>query len=173
MLMSSGVNYGIKPSIPHFLGICFGFPFMFILLGLGFGQLFISFPIFHQIIKYIGAAYLLYLSWKIARANPKNAKNKSKPLSFLQAIMFQWVNPKAWVMAIGAIATYTSLKSGIWLQIFIMSISMFIICFPCTGIWLFFGKFLQRMLKNERHQRIFNGAMGLLLACSVILIFVE
>ena len=92
MIMSSGVNYGVKASLPHWLGICLGFPLMVLLVGLGFGLVFDRYPHLHQLIKVLGTAYLLYLAWRIASARPETiATGKSKPLSFWQAAAFQWV----------------------------------------------------------------------------------
>ena len=125
MLMSSGANFGIKPSLPHFLGICIGFPVMVLALGLGLGSLFEALPIVHQIIKVVGAAYMLFLAWKISQSKAKKKKgHEPKPLTFLQACLFQWTNPKALVMAIGAIATYTTLNGNINLQVLFMAMCL-------------------------------------------------
>lgn len=174
MVMTSSINFGIRRTLPHFLGICFGFPTMVFAVALGLGSVFSHFPLLHQIIKIIGAIYLLYLAWKIATSHSKIKNDKvPKPLSFLQAALFQWVNPKAWVMAIGAVAAYTTPQGNIYQQIIIISATFFLVSFPCVGVWMFFGSGLKYFLKNDRHQRLFNYTMGFLLALSVLLIFFE
>jgi len=96
MIMTSGLNHGIKNSIPHLLGICFGFPIMVVLIGLGFVVVFKMYPLFHEILKILGVIYLSYLAWLIASSSPTSLEGKkSKPFSFTQAALFQWVNPKA------------------------------------------------------------------------------
>lgn len=169
MIMSSGVNYGIKASLPHFFGICFGFPLMVLLVGLGFGLIFERYPHLHQLIKVLGVMYLLWLAWKIASAQPKTIEQgKSKPFSFIQAVLFQWINAKAWVMASGAIATFTSVTGIYWLQVLIITAVFLLVSFPCVGIWLLFGAGLRKILTQQYFQRAFNICMGILLVLSVI-----
>jgi len=109
MVMTSGLNFGVKSTIPHLLGVCIGFPIMVILLGLGLGLIFDLYPFIHEFIKIFGVLYLLYLAWKIANSTSQIAgKQQQKPFSFIQAALFQWLNPKAWIMATSAIAAYTS-----------------------------------------------------------------
>ena len=99
MIMTSGFNYGFKRSIPHLLGICFGFPAMVIMVGMGLGLVFAQHPTIHYIIKIVGIIYLIYLAWLIASAPISTlVENTGQPLTFIGAVLFQWVNPKAWVM---------------------------------------------------------------------------
>ena len=169
MIMTSGLNYGVKNSIPHLLGICFGFPAMVIMVGLGFSVVFEIYPLFHEIIKSLGVVYLLYLSWLIALSSPTSLEGeKSKPLSFIQAALFQWVNPKAWVMATGAVSAYTSISSDIFSQVIFIALAFFIVTFPCVGIWLVFGAGLKKYLNSPKHQRVFNIFMALILIGSIL-----
>lgn len=169
MIMTSGLNYGVKNSIPHLLGICFGFPAMVIMVGLGFSVVFEMYPLFHEVIKVLGVAYLLYLAWLIASSSPTSLEvEKSKPLSFTQAALFQWVNPKAWVMATGAVSAYTSISTDIFSQVIFIALAFFIVAFPCVGIWLVFGVGLKKYLNSPKHQKIFNLFMALLLMASVL-----
>lgn len=169
MIMSSGLNYGVKSSIPHLLGICFGFPVMVIMVGLGFSIVFEMYPVFHQIIKVVGVVYLLYLAWLVASSSPTSLEgSKSKPLGFMQAALFQWVNPKAWVMATGAVSAYTSISTDIFAQVLFIALAFFIVAFPCVSIWLVFGASLKKYLKSARHQKAFNLSMALLLVASVL-----
>lgn len=169
MLMTSGMNFGIKNSIPHVLGVCIGFPVMVILIGLGFSIVFDQYPMVHQVIKIIGLLYLLYLSWLIANANPNTLESeKSKPFSFLQAALFQWVNPKAWVMASGAISAFTTLADDILWQVIIIASLFLLAATISTSSWLIFGKGIQRVLHSPQQQKLFNIAMALLLVASVL-----
>ncbi|WP_144209470.1 LysE family translocator [Shewanella donghaensis] len=169
MLMTSGVNFGVKRTLPHLLGISLGFPTMILAIGLGLSGLFQAFPIAHQIIKIVGIAYLLYLSWIIANSNSNlEGKKTSKPFSFLQAAAFQWVNPKGWIIAIGTIATFTNIEQPLTPQILTIAMVFLCIALPCGSVWLSFGIALKRVLKNQRQQRIFNISMAVLLVLSII-----
>lgn len=174
MIMSSGVNYGVKASVPHWLGICLGFPFMVLLVGFGFGVVFDRYPHLHQLIKILGTLYLLWLAWRIASAEPKAIEQgKSKPFSFFQAVLFQWVNGKAWVMATGAIAAFTSVTGVYWQQVSIITLTFLLVAFPCVGVWLLFGASLRTILTKPLFQRIFNIAMAIILLLSVVPVIAE
>jgi threonine/homoserine/homoserine lactone efflux protein len=159
MIMTSGVNFGVWRTLPHYLGICFGFPAMVVAISLGLGKVFEAFPQLHLVIKVLGITYLLYLAWRIATtATEIDGEKTSKPLSFLQAAAFQWVNPKAWVMAVGALATFTTVSSGEVLQQ----------SFWIGLTWMLGGAGLRKLLRKPLYRRMFNWSMGALLALSVI-----
>lgn len=174
MIMSSGVNYGTKASMPHYLGICLGFPLMVLLVGLGFGVVFDRYPNLHQLIKVAGVLYLLWLAWQIASAEPKAIeKGERKPLSFWQAVLFQWVNAKAWVMATGAVAAFTTVQGNAFMEVFAITLAFLLVAFPCVGLWLVLGSVLRKILTNPIMQRIFNISMGLLLVASIVPVLIE
>jgi len=169
MLMTSAMNHGIKKSLPHYVGIIVGFPIMFMASGLGLSTVFTEYPIIHEVIRIVGIFYLLFLSWIIATStNASLNSEKKKPFSFIQAALFQWVNPKAWVLVTGAIATYTSTSSEITQQIIIMALVFLIIGTVSVGLWLFFGNVIRRMFTKSSHRRIFNITMAFLLLASII-----
>lgn len=169
MLMTSGMNFGIKQSIPHLVGVCIGFPVMVILIGLGFSIVFNQYPIIHEVIKILGLIYLLYLSWLIASANPDKLEGKkSKPFTFLQAALFQWVNPKAWVIATSSISAYTTLDDNIHWQVLSIAAIFFIAAVISSSTWLIFGKGIKQVLQSPKQQRLFNISMALVLAASVL-----
>lgn len=169
MLMTSGMNFGIQKSIPHVLGVTFGFPVMVILIGLGFSIVFEQYPILHEVIKVLGVVYLLYLSWLIASASPDTLEGeKSKPFTFLQAALFQWVNPKAWVVATSSISAYTVLNDNIYWQILMIAGVFFFAALFTASTWLVFGKGIKQILQSAKQQRAFNLAMALLLVASVL-----
>ena len=168
MLLASGLNHGIKKSLPHYLGICFGFPLMVAAIGFGLGVFFERYPQLHNIIKTLGICYLLYLAWKIAVSNTINENNTIKqPISFIQAALFQWLNPKAWVIAIGAISAFT-IQSNITQSILFIIISYLITALITMGIWLGFGVTLQSLLNNDKRKQGFNICMASLLVLSII-----
>ena len=172
--MTSGLNYGIRRSMPHYSGICLGFPVMVIAVGLGIAGLFEQIPILHVILKLAGAAYLSYLAYKIASAPVSQVKRTTaKPFSFLQAAAFQWVNPKAWVLAVGATVTYTVISDSYVLQILIIAFIFLIFGPPCIMLWLWFGASLKTILQNPSYVRIFNVSMALLLMASLIPVFID
>ena len=174
MLMASGLNYGVKKSIPHLLGVVFGFPVMTILIGLGFEIVFQKFPVLHEIIKIVGILYLIYLAWRIATSSKQSAGGaKATPLRFWQAVLFQWVNPKAWIMATSAIAAYTSLSSDFFTQVLIIALTFMLVAFPCAGSWLVFGSSLKRYLQKPAYQQAFNVTMALLLIASIMPVVIE
>ena len=173
MIMSSGLNYGIRSSVPHLLGIILGFPILMLGISFGAGILFTQLPILHTIIKAVGIIYLVFLAWKIANSSVEGDNIKSAPLTFLQAAMFQWVNPKAWVMALSAFAAFTSPNSNFVIETFIIIAVFAIFTLPSVSIWLFFGQWLQRWLKQPKLQKLFNWTMALLLIFSLLPIIIE
>lgn len=174
MIMSSGVNYGVRASMPHFLGICLGFPVMVLLVGFGFGVIFEKFPNLHQLIKVAGVVYLLWLAWHIASAEPKAIqKGEKKPFTFWQAALFQWVNAKAWMMASGAVAAYTTVQGNPVIEVVAITLAFLLMAFPCVGVWLLFGSLLRKVLSNSIFQRIFNITMGLILVASIVPVLQE
>jgi threonine/homoserine/homoserine lactone efflux protein len=174
MLMSSGLNFGIQKSIPHLLGVVIGFPIMIISIGLGFEIVFEKYPFIHQVIKIVGIIYLVYLAWRVATSSRQALDAaKAMPLQFWQAVLFQWVNPKAWVMATGAIAAYTSLSSDFFTQVLIIALTFMVVAFPSAGSWLIFGSSLKRFLQKPAYQHAFNVTMALLLIASIAPVIFE
>ncbi len=169
MLTASGVNFGFRRTVPHMLGIALGFPAMVAAIGLGLGGLFEAYPQIHEILKYVGIAYLLWLAWKVATAGQsEEAGAKAKPLNFLQAAGFQWVNPKAWIMAVGAIATYTTLQGDVTQEVLLIAAVFCLVTFPTVAIWTLFGTAIRRLLKTTRARTVFNWSMAALLVASLL-----
>ncbi|MGO1191187.1 LysE family translocator [Vibrio casei] len=168
MVMTSGLNFGVRKSLPLLTGICVGFTVMLLVVSLGFGHLFTLFPQLSLIIKVVGTAYLLYLAWLISRSGSVDSSaQKAKPLGFLKGAIFQWVNAKAWVVAIGAISSFTTIGEQYTTQSLTIATTFFLVSFPCVGIWLLFGSFLQQTLKNNNYLIWFNMSMSVLLLLSV------
>jgi threonine/homoserine/homoserine lactone efflux protein len=176
MVMSSGANYGIRRSLPHMIGINIGFPVMVILVGLGIGGILHRFPVLLDILRPVGVAYLLYLAYRIVSSptgggvarDGAGEVPRRKPLTVIQAALFQFVNPKAWVMIVGALVTYETGTGGSLTEIFVISLIFFVFGTPCTAAWMWFGAYLKRILTRPSLLRTFNVAMGALLVVSVV-----
>ncbi|MEE1886587.1 LysE family translocator [Pseudomonas carassii] len=168
MLLASGVNFGFRRTVPHILGISSGFLVLVLAVGLGLGAVFEAYPVLYKVLRYVGAAYLLYLAWNIARSGPvsQDVDGKGRPLGFWGAAAFQWVNPKAWVMALGAISTYTPLQ-GYFFNVVVIASLFALINAPSVGVWAGFGSVLRNVLRDPRWLRLFNYGMALLLVISL------
>jgi len=167
MLMTSGANFGFKQTIPHFLGVGIGFTLMIILVGLGLMQLFDSFPASYEILKVLSIIYLLYLAFKIARSGTITEQNneKLKPLTFIQAALFQWVNPKAWTMALTSISIYA--PSNSFISVLLVAIIFGLINLPCISSWIVLGQKMKLILTDQKRFKIFNITMASLLILSL------
>jgi threonine/homoserine/homoserine lactone efflux protein len=169
MLLASGVNFGFRRSVPHALGVSIGFMLMVLAVGFGLGAVFTAVPVAYTVLRYAGAAYLLYLAYRIATSGPMNsagADGERQPMSFLAAAAFQWVSPKAWVMAIGAITTYTP-ADGYIANVFVVALVFAIVNLPSVCVWVGCGTALRRVLQDRRWLRLFNGLMAALLVASL------
>ena len=173
-LLASGVNFGFNRTIPHLLGITGGFFVLVVAVGFGLGAVFQSYPLLYTVLRYVGAAYLLYLAWKIAHSGPvsESDKGESKPISYLGAAAFQWVNPKAWIMAIGAISTYTPMQ-GYFTNVIVIAAVFALINLPSVSVWAGCGTLLRNVLKDRRWLRLFNWGMALLLVASLYPLLLE
>lgn len=167
MLLASGVNFGFRRSIPHMLGISLGFSLMLFVLGLGVGSLFEHYPPAQWALRIVGGAYMLWLAWKIANSGPVGEGTaRGRPMTLLSAALFQWVNPKAWVMAIFAVATYTWPEAYFW-SLCIVALTFGIVNLPSIGTWTLAGTALRLQLGRPKVLRAFNITMALLLVASL------
>ncbi|MDO9430660.1 MAG: LysE family translocator [Pseudomonadota bacterium] len=173
MLMASGANFGFRASIPHLMGVSGGFFILVVAVGLGLGGLFSAYPELHDILSVAGGLYLLWLAWKIATSKGMTTSGGSgKPQTFLQAAAFQWVNPKAWAMALGAVTAYAPREHYV-ANILVVSLIFMAINLPCVMSWTGFGVGLRRFLDKPAVLRGFNIAMALLLVVSLIPLALE
>ena len=169
MVMTSALNFGVRKTLPLLTGICIGFTLMLLMVGLGFSQLFVLFPQLSLIIKIIGVGYLLYLAWLIAMAKSVGVNDQqAKPFGFMKGALFQWVNAKAWVVAIGAISAFTTAGDDFLAQNLLLAMTFFIASIPCVGVWLLCGSILRKFMNNPVYLRGFNITMAVLLAGSIM-----
>ena len=167
MLMVSGANFGFWRSLPHMLGIGIGFTVMIVLVGIGLVGLFDTFPWSYVALQVFSVAYLSWLAWKIATAAPpKGGKAGGTPMTFLQAALFQWVNPKAWSMALTAITAYAPERTLI--SILLVAAVFGAINLPCVSTWTVLGQQIRRLLHRPRWLRGFNIGMAFLLLLSAL-----
>lgn len=166
MLMASGANFGFRRTLPHMLGIGVGFSVMVLMVGAGLVQIFDAYPISHRILKAGSVLYLLYLAWKIAHAAPmKTGAEKGRPMTFLQAAAFQWVNPKAWTMALTAVTVYT--PDTTLAAIALVALVFGAINLPSVSSWTVLGQQMARLLTNAARLTAFNRIMATLLVASL------
>ena len=167
MLMASGANFGFRRSVPHMLGISIGHSVMVFLVGLGLAGVIYSLPGALIVLKIASVIYMLWLAWKIAHASaPGEGKTAARPFGFLQAAAFQWVNPKAWAMALGATSAYVTQPSvGAYLLVAIVFASVNL---PSVSVWAYAGVKIRRLLSSPNRLRAFNWTMAGLLVLSLI-----
>jgi Putative threonine efflux protein len=194
MLFASGVNFGLRRTVPHILGVTLGFTFMQLALGLGVGIVFDAVPWLYGVLRVLGVGYMLYLAWAIGTSTPPppvsesgsaqasaqahsepsgpittkaTPKAKGTPMTFLQASAFQWVNPKALMMCITAASTYSPPDQPV-VGAFIVTAAFFIVGMPCVGLWAVLGSVMRGLLQDHRRLKTFNVAMAVLLVASTV-----
>ena len=174
MVLSSGLTYGFRSTVPHIAGITFGCAFMVAAVGLGFGTIFLAYPMLQTILKYAGAAYLVYLAAAIALAEPvtPGQDNGRRPMTFWGAALFQWVNVKGWVMVIGTITAYAGIASFPW-NIAIQVVLCLLLGVASTSIWTLSGSTLRSLMTSPRAVRAFNMVMAALLLASLFPVFID
>jgi threonine/homoserine/homoserine lactone efflux protein len=179
MLFASGVNFGLRRTVPHILGVTLGFTFMQLALGLGVGMVFEAVPGLYAVLRVLGVAYMLYLAWAIGTSTPPTSASEppsapgrgadrgvGRPMTFLQASAFQWVNPKALMMCLTAASTYAPQDRPV-LGALVVTAAFFIVGMPCVGAWAVLGTVLRGLLQDRRRLKAFNVVMALALLASV------
>jgi threonine/homoserine/homoserine lactone efflux protein len=174
MLLSSGLTYGFRRTLPHIAGIVIGMAFMIAAVGVGLGTIFIAYPVLQTILKYAGAAYLIYLAAMIAMSGAaKSGQDTGRgPMTFWGAAVFQWINVKGWVMVIGTITAYAAIAAFPW-NIVIQTVIVLLVGIPATVAWTLFGSALRPVLTSPIAVRAFNIVMAILLLASLIPVLVE
>jgi threonine/homoserine/homoserine lactone efflux protein len=167
MLMASGANFGFRRTVPHLLGVVFGFAFLILCMGFGLGGLFHAYPILHPVLRVLGSAYLLFLAYKLATAKGiGGGQAGGGPQTFLQAAAFQWINPKAWAMGVGAVSAYVPRENPV-AGVLVMVAVFAAVNAPCVTAWAGFGVALRRFLDRPKVLKAFNWTMAVLLIASL------
>jgi len=171
MLLSSGLTFGFRRTVGHIMGIVVGFPLMVIAVGLGVGGVFELYPLLYDGLKVVGMGYLLWMAWHIANTKGDLADKQStadRPFSFIQAALFQWVNPKAWIIAITATSTFTTKGEHLVAQIVVIATIYLLVALVTTITWTLGGELLKRFISSARSLKIFNVSMAILIVLSVL-----
>ena len=173
MLMASGVNFGVRRTLPHLVGVVLGFTLMVALVGFGLDAIFRVAPWLLPAMRWAGAAYLLWLAWRIANSGAvKEGAATAQPLGALAAAAYQWINPKGWVLAVSALTTY-AVSPNYAVSVIVVATTFLLIGFPCSGVWMLFGAAMRRFLADPRRARPFNWTMAALLVASIVPVFSE
>ncbi len=174
MLMTSGANFGFRRSVPHILGITVGCQVLLVAMALGLGSLFVLWPPAEIVLRILCVVILVYLAWLLVRPGGGNssARKRARPLKFIEAALFQWVNPKAWMMTIAAVATYTQ-PGNMVTGVAIIALLFALLGIPLIATWNLFGVSLQRWLDNPVRARNFNWLMAILLLASLYPIIID
>lgn len=174
MLLASGAQFGFCRTLPHIIGIGIGIAILISSVLLGLGALFVMYPPLYLVLKWVGGSYLLWLAWKIASAPVDSVSTQNyeqaKPMNWWQAALFQFVNPKAWMMAISAVSTFT-IEGDLYLQSGVGILLTFaLVNFPTISMWAWFGVTIRRWLTDAKRQRVFNFVMGGATALTLLMI---
>ena len=165
MLMASGANFGVRRTLPHLLGIVFGFSVMVVLVGTGLMQVFSAFPFIYDVLRVLSVTYLVYLAWKIARSSAMSRRDTGSPFTMWQAALFQWVNPKAWAFALTLVTVYAPSKS--FTAVAFVALVAGFVNLPSIFVWILLGERLHRYLDGGLRLRLFNYTMALLLLATL------
>ncbi|MBN8952312.1 MULTISPECIES: LysE family translocator [unclassified Rhizobium] len=167
MLFASGVNFGFRRTIPHMLGIGVGFLSLLLGVGLGLGAVLHTVPMLYTVLKFAGGAYLVWIAWKIGTSRSlSESEGSAQPMSFMSAAAFQWVNPKAWVMAVTAMATYTNEQLYL-VTVLLVGLAFAAVNLPSVSTWAGFGSALRDWLSDPVRLKWFNITMAVLLVLSL------
>jgi threonine/homoserine/homoserine lactone efflux protein len=173
MLLASGVNFGMRRTMPHMMGVCLGFTLMLVIVGLGLGAVIMAVPLLHTVLKYGSGAYLLWLAWSLATSGGlRGSQTGARPMRFIEAALFQWINPKAWVMAVTAMAVYT-VPEAMVTSVLVVGTLFGVINLPCIAVWVGFGVGLRGFLEDPLRLRLFNISMAILLLISTLPLLVD
>ncbi|MGE0623724.1 MAG: LysE family translocator [Pseudomonadales bacterium] len=166
MLMASGANFGFRRTVPHMLGVGIGFVVMVMLVGVGLVGVFDAYPLSYDILRVVSITYLVWLAWKIATARaPVRGEGVGRPFTFLQAALFQWVNPKGWAMALTAVTVYAPARDVH--SVLLVAAIFGVINLPSVTCWTVLGQQIQPLLASGRRLQVFNVCMAALLLATV------
>ncbi len=173
MVAASAANFGIRATVPHMFGIAVGFSVMLTLVCAGLGSTLVNWPLLLPVFRWVGAAWLALLAWQIAFAQAPGEGGKGNVLSFAGAAAFQWVNPKAWLIAAGAAGAYLSPSRPLLAQLARIFVVFLLVGMPCLLVWAALGSGAGRLLHSPARLRAFNVAMALLLVASLVPVLID
>ena len=172
ILTASGIKFGFAKSIPNILGIPTGHGLQLALVCLGLGTLFITYPILYDILRYVGSAYILYLAYKMfGSLNITKTEDRSRPLKYYEAILFQFVNPKAWVICSTAVTLYYPKGENIFIGTLFMVIMSTVVNIPSISVWAYGGSVIRNYLNNEKLKKIVEWILAIMLIATAASVF--
>jgi threonine/homoserine/homoserine lactone efflux protein len=169
MVTASGAAFGYRATLPHVLGIGLGAGLQMVLVALGVGLVFQRFPLLHTVLASVGAAYLVYLAWRLLSAGAVAETDARRPFTIWQAILFQAINPKAWVMAITTAAVFLPRDTPFWQLVAVVGGIFIAVNIPCVSVWALFGSSVRYLLLQPTYRRVFNLTMSFLLVLTAVL----
>lgn len=172
MLMASSAKFGFNRTIPHGLGVIIGFAVMVVVVGFGLGEVFRYLPWLEPVLKILAAINLLYLAWTLLGLKIKDQGAGQRPLTFLEGAGFQWINPKAWALAVSFVAMVVDPGPGRFVAIAILGLGCLVIGAGSIPVWMAFGDRLEKLLKRSGGERFLGAAMAVLVVASVVLFFI-
>jgi len=173
MLTASGIKFGFKKTLPHLIGIPFGHLIQIVLVCLGLGSIFQKYPSIQTYLKWICFLYLLYLGWKILGSFSTNEKETGRPLKLYEAALFQFINPKAWVVALTAATAFFPSEESFFIATSFVAITAPFICFPSICLWALFGSSIKKVIKNRKIKKIVEYLLAVLLVVTAIIIVID
>ncbi|KXF82803.1 LysE family translocator [Enterovibrio coralii] len=173
MLTASGANFGYKRTIPHLIGISLGVATLIAFVAAGLGVIFKMYPWIQETMKVVASGYLVYLAWRIVKAGAPDASQREgrRPMTMLEGAMFQFINPKAWAMAVSAVGTFTLSGGDYWWSAAVIVMTFIAVGFPLTSLWAGFGVWVGKVLSTESSWKAFNRTMGALTASCLVFIW--
>ncbi len=172
MLMASGAKFGVRRTLPHMAGINIGFPVMLFLVGLGLGELFTAYPLVKTVMKYLAAAYFMWMAWHLVGLRIGEQKDRSRPMRFFEAAMFQWVNPKAWAISVSFISAFILTGEAKLTSLLLISLGCLLLGPIASFLWLYSGRQLQVFLKKTGGEKYLGAIMALLMLVAVVLFLI-
>lgn len=176
MLAASGMNYGFRKTIPHMVGVAVGFGVLMFICAYGVGRVYEAYPAFRVALNICAAVYMVYLAYKIATSGKVEVDENGqgqKPFTFLEAALFQFVNPKGWVMALASAATFLPQDQSLFIQSLIILAMVFLINFPCVGMWTLFGQAMAKLFASDKARRIINGLLAIMLIATIPMMIIH
>ncbi len=172
MLMASGAKFGVRKTLPHMMGINVGFPVMLFLIGLGLGEGFTAYPVVKTVMKYLAAAYFLWMAWHLLGLKIGEQKIRSRPMRFFEAALFQWINPKAWAISVSFISAFVLAGEEKLMSLLLISLGCLLLGPMASFLWLYSGRQLQVFLQKTGGEKYMGAIMALLMLVAVVLFLI-
>lgn len=172
MLMTSAAKFGVQRTFFHALGVVLGYPVMVAVLGLGLGELFIAFPMIKIVLKYVAALYFLWMAWHLLGLKIGGAQGSERPMRFYEAVLFQWINPKAWAMGVSFVSAFVVSGERHYMSIMLVTLGCLMVAPFSTGLWVVFGQELYAVLQRTGSEKYLGAILAILMVIAVVLFLI-